>query len=381
MKTGIITLHKVHNFGSVLQAFSTCKILESIGVEPVIIDYMEPRYTVVGGLKKIIKDAFAKDGWGGLAVKQAALKCVSFLIQRKIFNAFNAKYLPLSKLSYTSMAQICRRIPVADVYITGSDQVWNSDYNNGIDRVHYLDFAPVRSRRIAYAASFGKDALRDEEKNETADLLKKYHALSLRESSGVKIVNELGVQDAQHVLDPTLLLDRKAWSDCFSLLSPDIGEYLLIYSVERSIDDFVFKNARLIGHQLGLPLVFLTQAASLKTMAGCELQLSFSKPIDFLRYFFHAKFAVVSSFHGTAFALNFNRQFVSILPPRFGARPRSLLQLTGLNNRIVERAVDLDILGTPIEYDVVNSILASERRKSIEFLRRSICDQVSIDNL
>lgn len=261
--------------------------------------------------------------------------------------------------------------------MTGSDQIWNSEYNGGVDRAHFLDFAPTGKPRLAYAASFGKDTLRPEEIEETKDLLNKYSALSVRESSGVKIINELGISGTQQVLDPTLLLGREEWAKEFFLTRPKEQQYLLIYSVERSLDDVVYSVARKIADAKGLSVIFLSPAAKLKSMKHCDLQLPFSKVVDFLQYFYYADFVVASSFHGTAFAINFNKQFVSVLPPKFGARPRSLLNLVGLNDRIVEGKIDMSKVDESIDFTAVNQILEQERAKSLAFLQKALSSSIS----
>lgn len=374
MKVGIITLHRVLNFGSVLQAYCTCTILKRFGFDSEIINYMKPRYTILGAIERIFKEVFHEKEKNNfiLKIRLFLMRLLSYTIQYRNFEKFVSFYLPVTQARFTTFESILKAPPQADIYLTGSDQVWNSEYSGIVDRSHFLDFAPPGKPRIAYAASFGRDKLRSEEIDETRKLLSKYSAISLRESSGVQIVDDLGISGAQHVLDPTLLLSREAWAKEFDLGRPKENRYLLIYSVERSLDKVVYSAARKIGDALKLQLIFLSQAAKLTTMRGCELQRSFSKVEDFLRYFYHADFVVVSSFHGTAFAINFNRSFVSILPPRFGARPRSLLNLVGLNERIVENDVSIDRVTIPIDYSIVNSILEREREKSLSFIKASL---------
>jgi Polysaccharide pyruvyl transferase len=373
MKVGIVTLHKVLNFGSVLQAYCTCVVLKRFGFEPEIIDYMEPRFTIQGAVKGIFREVFHGKQKRSLASKLvlSLMKTLSYAIQYMNFERFISSHLTITQSRFTNFDSILKTPPYADIYLTGSDQVWNSEYNSGIDRAHFLDFAPAGKPRISYAASFGKDKLRPEEFDETRELLQKYSSISVRESSGVQIVDDLGIPGAQHVLDPTLLLSREEWAKEFVLVRPEKDRYLLIYSVERSLDEIVYSAARKIADAKGLPVVFLSQAAKLSTMKSCESQRSFSEVKDFLRYFYHADFVVASSFHGTAFAINFNRQFVSVLPPKFGARPRSLLNLVGLNDRIVEDGVDLDKVSTFIDYTAVNRILEQERKRSLAFLETS----------
>ncbi len=375
MKVGVVTLHKVLNFGSVLQAYCTCAVIRRFGYEPEIINYMQPRYTIRKALATIISEQFRGNSLWKLPVliAPAALKVLSYFIQRRQFEHFVKAYLPVGTGAFSSFEKISRYPPQADIYLSGSDQVWNSEYNNGVDRAHFLDFAPTGRPRISYASSFGKDTIKANEVDETRNLLKKYAAISVREFTGVQIVLNLGISGVTHVLDPTLLLSREEWAREFKIEPPPDEAYLLIYSVERSLDNLVYATARKIADSLGLRIIFLSQAAKLGSMSGCDSQRYFANVDDFIRYFYFASFVVASSFHGIAFSVNFNRQFVSVLPPKYDGRQRSLLNIVGLAERIVEKEVDLDIVTVPIDYSTVNAILEVEREKSIAYLESSLC--------
>ncbi len=374
-KVGIVTLHKVLNFGSVLQAYCTCEAVRRFGFEPEIINYMEPRYTVKGALRGIKSESLSREGNGIRGWARYSLKAISYLNQYRNFESFVNAHLPLSRNRYEGVDEIFLNPPDADIYLTGSDQIWNSDYNQGVDKAHFLDFAPIGKKRVAYAASFGKDSLRSEEISETRELLKKYSKIGVRESSGVDIVKGLGIENVHHVLDPTLLLSKQEWFDLFKPKRPRPEPYVLIYSVERSIDSTVYNVARNIADTLGLKLVFFSQAAKLRSMQGCDEQHAFSKVQDFVDNFYYADYVVASSFHGTAFAVNFNRPFVSVLPPKFGARPRSLLGVVDLSDRIVEGPLQVDRAIEAIDYTKVNFILGREREKSLAFLRDALCEK------
>jgi hypothetical protein len=280
--------------------------------------------------------------------------------------------LPISKKRFTSYESLRKTPPIGDVYLTGSDQVWNSTYNKCVDKAHFLDFAPLGKTRIAYAASFGKDCLLAQEMDDIRSLLNKYSMISVRESSGAEIINSLGIPNAQLVLDPTLLLSSADWAQEFHFNKPAQKRYLLIYSVERDLDEIVYTVAKRIADALGLYIIFLTQAAWKRSMRGCHKELFFSKVIDFIRYLFYADFVVASSFHGTAFAINFNKQFVSVLPNKYGGRQRSLLNLIGLNDRIIEKKVEMNKIIKNINYANVNKILGQERIKSLAYFEAAL---------
>ena len=242
-----------------------------------------------------------------------------------------------------------------------------------MDSVYFLDFVPTKAPKISYASSFGRTKIKDSEIDKTKPLLKQYSAISVREFSGVQIVSKLGISNASHVLDPTLLLSKEEWVKEFQLEGPpEVEPYLLIYSVERTLDDLVYTTARRIADSLGLRVVFLSQAAKLNSMEGCDSQRSFCSVVDFVRYLYYADFVVASSFHGIAFSINFNKQFATVLPPRFDIRLRSLLDIAGLSNRIVDPKTDLNNVFTSINYSKVNIVMDAEREKSLAFLESSL---------
>ena len=111
----------------------------------------------------------------------------------------------LTKSRYCSYDQLKANPPLADIYITGSDQVWNSIWNKGIDLAYFLDFAPAGKPRIAFSASIGREQLNEEEIPETKHLLEKYNAISVREQSAVEILASMDIKSTL-VLDPTLML-------------------------------------------------------------------------------------------------------------------------------------------------------------------------------
>lgn len=123
---------------------------------------------------------------------------------RKKDKNFLKKYL--TKKEYYSFNELAQNPPQADIYVTGSDQVWNSSYNKGIDKSFYLDFAPKQKPRISYASSIGMEYIPEHEKQTIIELLSKYQAISVREKKAEQLLNELNLPiKPTTVLDPTLL--------------------------------------------------------------------------------------------------------------------------------------------------------------------------------
>ena len=250
--------------------------------------------------------------------------------------------------------------------MTGSDQVWNTFYNHGIDKLFYLDFAPEHKKRVAYAASFGMSEIDSQYKEETKRLLSKYSVISVRESSAIDLLKSIGINNGVHVLDPTFLLSKEDWKQVVGRYLPQKKEkYLLIYSVEPNFQN-VIACARKIADKLDLKVYYA--GWGIKKYIGVDKMLGIPDPLSMMGYFINADFVVASSFHGTAFSVNLNKQFISVEPEKFNSRVHSLLESLGLMDRLVKTPMDIDTLEIRgIDYYLVNQKLNFQKEASKEF--------------
>ena len=178
MKVSIITLHRVFNYGSVLQTYASQKIFEQHGCDVEIVDYITSQRTN----KRLFFDV--PDSLKGNKAQKwiyIVLRAISVVIKKTTFGVFLRKYVHLTKKQYICAQDLIDAPPIADVYVTGSDQTWNSKYNEGVDRGFFLEYAPKDKKKISYVSSFGKTALDENEFDITKEYLKKYSAISVRE--------------------------------------------------------------------------------------------------------------------------------------------------------------------------------------------------------
>ena len=366
MKILIVTIHRGNNFGSALQAYALSEILKSFGHVPIILDYIPQRmnfkFKVLQNLQRIFLDFSIKN------IHNILRGILILITSKNKYDHFFKRYTDLTKTFY-SIEDLRKNCPKADIYMTGSDQVWNSYHNRGIDHVFYLDFVPQKAKRISYAASFGKKELDNWEIPETKRLLYKYQAISVRENSAINILNKLGINNAKLVLDPTLLLSQKDWY----LRIPKIKvkeKYLLIYSVEPNKIKLI-EYAKMIAEKLDLRIYLVEWG--IKKFSGVNKMLSLITPLELMAYFENASFVIASSFHGTAWSINLNKQFISIAPQKFSSRAKDLLNLLGLSNRYFdEDSFQLEKALTPINYEKINQTLKELRKDSKSFLIRAI---------
>lgn len=368
MDIGLITMHKIVNYGSVLQAYATARTFDKLGNHTVIIDYYNERMHLLGMAKRIKdkKEIFKKHP----AVRFAA-QCVmmpSYIRRFHTFKKFWKKYYTLTDTTYKNFDELYKTPPLFDVYCTGSDQVWNSVWNECTDKAFFLDFIPKDKKCFAYAASFGKSALTEGEKEETKRLLKKYSRISTREDSGVSILNDLGFTDCVSVLDPTLLLDLNDWRPMISNRFKG-KKYIMVYNLNR--DPVINELAQKLAKDKNLPVYSVCYAYHDKIKRKGKIYCCPAVE-DFLSMLYNAEYVITDSFHCTAFSVNFGKKFVTVYPQKFNTRLQSIINLCGLENRVAVSPDDYRIADEYIDYGKVYEKLEAERKRAAEFIEEAV---------
>ncbi|MGW0703059.1 polysaccharide pyruvyl transferase family protein [Streptomyces sp. NPDC002867] len=369
MRIALLTLHTPLNFGSALQAYALCRILREDGHDVRLVDYHRPAQRGLGLVRKRFTDG---DHVLPVRLWNVVDRGMEAAVARRRFAAFLQGQTTLTRRCI-SPEQLAIRPPTADAYLTGSDQVWNSVYNGGIDRALYLDFGPPDTRRLSYAASFGMDAVPDAEREITRMLLTRYNAVSVRERGAVDIVRGLGVSECTQVLDPTLLLSGRQWADIADVRRSVRGSYVLLYSVEEDRMREALRVARHVARHHGLPVVQVTFGGRRRRIQGVDRTSYFTTPQQFLGLFGGAGYVVTSSFHGTTFSVNFNKPFVSIAPPLFASRAEDFLASLGLSDRFVTD-VSRELPPHDIDYAPVNRALDGLRQHSRRYLQAALSE-------
>lgn len=366
-KIDVITLHRIVNYGSVLQAYATQYILQKLGCNVEFIDYYPERMHMVGMLKRIKnKSNILKKN---ILVRMIARIIIlpSYIKRFWVFKIFINKHLKMTQKTYHNEEELEKDIPYADFYCTGSDQVWNSGWNEKIDEPFFLSFVPKNKTCFSYAASFGKSKLDDWEKFRTKELLGKYKHLAMRESSGVQILNNLGIKDGINVLDPTLLLTRDDWN---SLISDKYKnkKYIFMYNINRNkkLDEY----AKKLSKQKNLPVITVSYNFHDCFKFG-KVKVN-PKVEDFLSLIDNAKYILTDSFHCTAFSINFNKNLLISYPEKYSTRLASIVEIAGVTNRVINDYNDLTICERKIDFNYVNKQLEKERDKSIRYIKMCI---------
>lgn len=371
-KVSVITLHTVSNYGSCLQSYATQRIIEKLGYECELVDYWRGNNTLEAQANRSLED-----GWLRRLAPLWRVQAFRSLAERKLvervarfsrpFGDFCVDRLHLTR-RFLSEADLEVNPPRADVYLTGSDQVWNSDWNEGFEDPYFLAWAPEGARRVAWAASIGRESLDEWEIAPMREALAKYDAISLREASGVELVRRLGFLDAKLVLDPTLMLTRDDWAEIATKPMEADGQYILVYQLNEG--DAFSSYAKTASDHCGLPIVKLCYRPR-DAMKGA-VNVVAPAVTDFLGLFLKASYVVTDSFHATAFSLNLGIPFVAVPPPRFSTRIESVLALTGTERRLVADFEDLCLLDETIDFDDVSERLSQARGETLEFLKKAL---------
>lgn len=365
MRVAVITRHAITNYGSLLQTFATQQIIEDMGHCCEIIDYIRDDEYYSQHEKTLLQ---RKPEWYNNPMKRMLylfLRQPESILAGKKFENAQQKYLKLTR-RYHTVEQLSDDIPFADVYMTGSDQVWGPVENGSYDSGYCLSFTRESDKRIAYAASFGHTDLTPDLSAYYKKWLSRYEHIAVREDSAVKIINDLGV-DACQVIDPTLLLDSSFWNNF--LFPIKIRKYILVYQLHN--DKTLGYYAQNVASEMGLPLIRISTSFHQILREG---KFVWCPGIgQFLSYVKNATCMITDSFHGTAFAINFNTPFVEVLPNNnTGTRNMSILSMTGLSHRILRDERDIQLAQRKIDFTQANQVLKYKRIESLKILKEMI---------
>lgn len=314
-----------------------------------------------------------KAGFGN-PLKKLAYIAIRYPIEKFAlvrFDRMRKKYLKMTSRcsSHVDLKKIS-----ADAFITGSDQVWGPMMNGVYDSAYFLQFVGKDSRKLAYAASFGKTKFDESTVVAYKKMLSEYDKIAVREKSAVSLLEEWGLNNCLgQVLDPTLLLDMSQWTNLL-IKKNDFDKYkdlkyILVYQIHN--DPKLSGYAKRLAKHTGMELLRVNPMLHQALRGGkfiCSPDLS-----EFLSLVANASCIVTDSFHGTCFSINFGKQFIEILPNNAtGTRNQSILELTGLSDRILCDFNDYSLVDKVIDYSKVNELLEVERRKSLEVIRSMI---------
>ncbi len=344
-----------NNYGALLQYYAIEKFLTNKGFDVYWLRYTLPRTNYFFFLLHLIH----REAIPSLFIKE--IRC------HKAFKKFCRMNINCSKTTYKSFSKLEKKVPAAEYYITGSDQVWG-----GSNQANFLRFVKDKEKKIAFAVSFGRKQLSKSQIDAGVPFwMQDFNNVSVREDTGVNICKDLGI-NAKLLLDPTFLLDK---SDYLSLCkndnkhtSPNIQGYFL--NVNDKSDVF-WDEIKLYADskKLSLRITAVGNSGTKFPQKYCF----YPSPEDWLYSYNSANYIVTNTFHGMVFAIIFRKQFAVFLLngelSRMNTRITSLLERLGLTDRIWDGKTNFaDLIEKPIDWTLTESIIKQNQDETILFL-------------
>ena len=352
MKIGIITFHNGSNYGAALQSFALQEALKKKKQNDVsIINYKNP--FIMKGLNSF-RFEFSIKGFYFLLIdiinyKDRKTKKINFF---KFFNKYQLSPL----LSKTELKNIDLKY---DLIFSGSDQIWNPNLIGSIDDI-YFGVIKNAKRKISYGSSVGNYSFNNHFYNgEIRTLLEGFEKISVREKA--EDIQTITQKKVFKVCDPTLLLDKRDWESCINE-TPFKEKYLLIYALSEKYS--IIQYAKKIAKEKNLKIYVID--GMIRKSQGVQYVYG-NGPSEFINLFLNASYIVTNSFHGTAFAVNFQKNFVSVIHPKSPERAREFLQSVGLIHRLVQNNEYIEDISN-LEINNSQNLLKIIRENSLDFL-------------
>jgi len=364
-KIAVVTVHGYHNYGNRLQNYAVQKIIEQLGFEVETIktktSLITKKPTIIQRLLNNKNNLFKK-----VASRISKMRYEKLSETRyRRFENFTKKNIKETSF-YISNNSILNTL--ADEYtfvVTGSDQVWNPILKG--TNIEFLMFVPAE-KRVAFSASIGTSFIPEERKEYYSKALNSISNISVRENEAKDIVTNLtGRSDVEVLLDPTMLLTKDQWLEITSDSIMESKQYILVY---------------FLGEQSSNYKRFIRNIATKHNYKIVELlnpkyeNYYLTDPAEFVELINNAELICTDSFHGAAFSITLNKQFVVFgriehEQPSMNSRITTLLQKFKLENRYWSSDYDMDIVFENIDYEKINLVLKVEKKKALTFLRKA----------
>ncbi len=374
MKIGLLTYHFSENYGALFQAYALREWFLSQGHDAEFINY-HPEH-VEGGGDINLKKLFSKRNLKVIYLKLSTLKNKLFgnSEQHNKFELFRSEYLAVAKPTYKTIEDIEKAHLNYDLLVCGSDQIWNPSEQFGLDPVYFLNFKidNAKVRRISYAPSFGRSEIQTQYHKTLINFLDKLDGVSIREESGVSIINNLTGINPVCVPDPTILI-----TDYSSIMTPYTTQkknYVFCYTLRSS--NVIAEVAQKISAKFGSALYSPYNTHRRWKEIG---ETVYPCPRQWLYLLNNSEFVVTNSFHGAALSIILNKPFVIVglqgNKLTLNARVLNLLELVGLSSRFLMSAtpekVD-EIVYEKIDWEQVNMKLSLLRNNGSKYLTEQI---------
>lgn len=362
MKVGILTFPNSTSYGATLQMYALYHVVNELGHDTQIINY----YNAYMKAEKHKSNSHT----AGM-VKKAVSDLLHLPLKRR-FKSFEKRRMTIfPERSFDDTQKLSELGNHYDAVICGSDQVWNPDITEN-DLTYFLNFCGEHTRRVSYAPSFGVKTLDRDFSDLVARELAQFYALSIRETDGQKLVMQMLGREVPIVLDPTMLLSATQWSTLEKMHPLAKDEYILYYTIKRS--DSLMQFCRQLSAKTGMKIVVIggncvTAFKNKDAMVDYAVDIS---PEQWLYLVHHAAYVVTNSFHGTAFSVNFRKEFYVEFSSLTNSRLEHIVNMLELTDRIVNPDALSELFAT--DYTATNAKLPGLMAHSMQYLECALAD-------
>lgn len=363
MKVGLLTVHCSKNPGASLQAHALAKKIMELGGNVEVINYC-PIYFLDP------MDPMKRKRWSIKEKIKAAIIGRAQQRRYRLFLDFNWKYLPRTTARYNTPEDLKAAKMDYDIYICGSDQIWNPE-NVNHDTSFFFDFVPEgKGARVSYAASIGQDNLSVEDREWIRKGISHFDAISIREQAGVMLARELLNSDKIiQSIDPTLLYPGNYWRSMARKPAQNLpNRFILYYPIQNMA--FSFDVIGWIKKETGLPCIALD--GGVKKNPYANVQIRSYGPCEFLWLIDHADYIITNSFHGTVLSLLLKKRVIAYRHSTRNSRLESVLRLLNLNEIQISDLEDLKKIDWKLiceKENMIDELLKEERKIAEEYLR------------
>lgn len=366
MKIGILTFHRAHNYGAMLQAYALSQTIKELGHDAEFVDYRQPK---VDEAYRLFSFVPYRHSAPVNMLKTFISRILTFVRRSKRygnFRKFGKRYLPQSE-TYVPHTKFSTKY---DVLVFGSDQIWTTRFLKNFDPILWGDIDVRCGKKITYAPSMEMASLTKEQQAFCKKHLDNYEFISVREDLMKDMLSPLTKKDIEVVIDPVFLRDKTEYERLASgskLKLPD--HYILVYSIGNATAELK-SIVNKVSAELKLPVYFLCSEVGMKSSPN---RLDTAGPVDFLKAFSGADFVITTTFHGTAFSVLFEKPFYSLRRSGLSGRAESLLSKLGLEKNLISNSEEASVMTCPkTDYCKVKERVSELRNNALTYLNKTL---------
>ena len=369
MRIGILSMQRIRNYGSFLQAYSLKKNIEALGHDVQFVDYK---------IESVVNKANVRKGNKSIIdmlnfVRRRFYKTRKeklFLMKKEFKKRYDTEFFDMLGLTHER-----NYTPELDTLVIGSDEVFNCLQTNAdVGYSKQLFGADNNAKKlITYAASFGNTTLvrlnEHSMTGEIAEMLCKFDAFSVRDKNSEAMIRELTGKETLVHLDPVFIYDYPEANE----INISLKDYMIVYAYTNRIKENEAKKIKEFAKKHNKKIVSIGEYQDF-----CDEYIS-ATPFELLAYIKNADYVVTDTFHGTVFSIKFNKRFATIIRQSTNGsygnfeKLSYLLAKFNLCHRQVENVENLEnILLTPVDFAEVNQIIANEKERAIDYLKENI---------